>query len=87
MVNGVFIEVNEEKIFQSFCRLFCLVPIEEGWCILNDMLFVTLVSDELLVVSKLIHFYLKSKVKLQLLIFNSRNHQNGFIFLIQNQKN
>lgn len=85
-MNGVFNEIDNKSVFQSFCRIFCIVPIGEGWRILNDMLFMTLVSDELLVVSKLIYFYLKIKVKLQL-IFNSRNHQNDFMFIIMSQKN
>lgn len=56
VVNGVFIEdykeTNIRQVFRSFCRTFCIVPVDSGWRILSDMLYVTVVSDELLLVSK-----------------------------------
>lgn len=56
VVNGVFAEEFNEnhnyQVFRSFCRTFCLVPAVSGWIILSDMMFVTLVTSELLAVSK-----------------------------------
>lgn len=58
MVNGVFAEEFNEnhnyQVFRSFSRTFSLVPAINGWIILSDMMFVTLVSSELAAVSKLI---------------------------------
>jgi len=57
VVNGVFVEdykeTNIRQLYRSFCRSFCIVPVESGWRILSDMHFVTVVSDELLLVSNL----------------------------------
>ncbi|XP_015373153.1 PREDICTED: nuclear RNA export factor 1-like isoform X2 [Diuraphis noxia] len=51
VVNGVFAEEFNEnhnyQVFRSFCRTFCLVPAVNGWIILSDMMFVTLVTSEL----------------------------------------
>lgn len=51
VVNGVFAENFEESdpmyTFRSFCRTFCLVPDENSWRILSDMLFITVVSNEI----------------------------------------
>lgn len=55
VVNGVFaedfIETNHRHIFRSFCRTFCIIPFGNGWSIISDMIFITVVSDELLLVS------------------------------------
>lgn len=60
VVNGVFAEdfkeSNHRPIFRSFSRTFCIVPVGSGWSILSDLLFVTIVSDELLIVSYIIIF-------------------------------
>lgn len=65
-VNGVFAEdfkeTNLRPVFRSFCRSFCIVPVGSGWSIMNDMLFITVVSDELLIVRK-IGVYLISEIK------------------------
>lgn len=57
VVNGVFIEehkeIDERPLFRSFSRTFCLIPFNNGWIIISDMLFITLVTDELYFVSKL----------------------------------
>lgn len=54
VVNGVFAENVEENypkyLFRSFCRTFCLVPDGSTWRILSDMLFVTVVSNEIIMV-------------------------------------
>ncbi|XP_022175908.1 nuclear RNA export factor 1-like isoform X2 [Myzus persicae] len=51
IVNGVFAEEFNEnhnyQVFRSFSRIFCLVPAVNGWIILSDMMFVTLVTSEL----------------------------------------
>jgi len=56
VVNGVFAEdfkeSNFRQVFRSFCRTFCIVPFGSGWSILSDMMFITVVSDELLLVSQ-----------------------------------
>lgn len=56
VVNGVFAEdfkeTNHRHVFRSFSRTFCIVPVGSGWSILNDTMFVTIVSDELLLVSE-----------------------------------
>lgn len=56
VVNGVFVENYKEnnirQVYRSFSRSFCIVPVESGWRILSDMLYVTVVSDELLLVRK-----------------------------------
>lgn len=57
-MNGVFAEdfkdINHRPVFRSFCRTFNIVPVGGGWSLLSDMLFVTVVSDELLSVNNLI---------------------------------
>lgn len=54
VVNGVFAEdfkeTNFRPVFRSFSRTFCIVPVGSGWSIISDMLFVTIVSEELLIV-------------------------------------
>jgi nuclear RNA export factor len=58
VLNGVFAEdfkeTNQRQVFRSFCRTFSIVPIGSGWSIVSDMLFVTVVNDELLKVSELV---------------------------------
>lgn len=50
-VNGVFAETNyRSHVFRSFCRTFVIVPVGSGWSIFSDMLFVTVASDELILV-------------------------------------
>lgn len=60
-VNGVFAEdfkeTNIRQTFRSFCRTFCIVPVGSGWSILSDMMFITVVNDELLLVSELVLFF------------------------------
>lgn len=60
VVNGVFAEnfisTNKRHLFRSFCRTFCIVPFNEGWSIISDMLMVTSITDEILVVNKLIYY-------------------------------
>ena len=61
VINGVFAEnfkeTNYRNIYRSFCRTFCIVPVGSGWNIISDMLFVTIVTDELLIVSEFVlHF-------------------------------
>lgn len=57
VVNGVFIEefkeTNIKHVYRSFSRAFFIVPVGKGWSIMNDMLFVTVVSDEILIVSEI----------------------------------
>ncbi|KAE9534786.1 hypothetical protein AGLY_008078 [Aphis glycines] len=52
VVNGVFAEEFNEnhnhQVFRSFCRTFSLVPAKNSWMILSDMMFITLVSSELM---------------------------------------
>lgn len=58
VINGVFAEdfkeTNIRHVFRSFCRAFSIVPVGSGWSIVSDMLFVTIVNDELLLVSELV---------------------------------
>lgn len=58
VVNGVFAENFKESdhkyLFRSFCRTFCLMPDGSKWRILSDMLFVTVVSNEITMVCKLL---------------------------------
>lgn len=57
-INGIFAEdfkeTNQRQVFRSFCRTFCIVPVGSGWSIMSDMLFVTVVNEELLLVSGLV---------------------------------
>ncbi|XP_060841874.1 nuclear RNA export factor 1-like [Rhopalosiphum padi] len=52
VVNGVFAEEFNEnhncQVFRSFSRTFSLVPAVNCWIILSDMMFITLVSSELM---------------------------------------
>jgi hypothetical protein len=61
VVNGVFAEEFNEnhncQVFRSFSRTFSLVPAVNCWIILSDMMFITLVSSELMEVSKLFLVY------------------------------
>lgn len=53
VVNGVFAEdyaENKRPLFRSFSRTFCIVPVGSGWSIISDMLFITTVTDEILIV-------------------------------------
>ncbi|KAE9530577.1 hypothetical protein AGLY_011039, partial [Aphis glycines] len=62
VVNGVFAEeTNDKHIFRSFCRTFCLVPVGSSWNIISDMLFITTVTDELLLESSKQFHVLKPK--------------------------
>jgi len=58
VLNGVFAEdfkeTNHRHVYRSFCRTFCIVPVGSGWSIISDMLFVTIVTDELLLVSEFV---------------------------------
>lgn len=90
VINGVFaedfIETNHRHIFRSFCRTFCIIPFGNGWSIISDMLFVTVVSDELLLVSKLVFFLFYSYLSSAIIFFEFyRNLQNAFIFTKQSQ--
>jgi len=62
VVNGVFAEdfkeTNYRHVYRSFCRTFCIVPIGSGWSIISDMLFVTTVTDELLLVSEFVFCFI-----------------------------
>lgn len=55
VINGVYIEDFKKNqvnnFFRSFCRSFCIVPVDDDWKILSDILFVTAVSKELLIES------------------------------------
>lgn len=57
VVNGVFIEefnkTSIKHVCRSFSRAFFIVPYGNGWRIINDMLFVTIATDELILVSKM----------------------------------
>lgn len=57
IVNGVFAEdfkeTNIRHVYRSFSRTFSIVPVGTGWSIISDMLFVTVVSDEILLVSEI----------------------------------
>lgn len=57
VVNGVFAEdfkeTNVRHVYRSFSRTFSIVPVGNGWGIISDMLFVTVVTDEILLVSEI----------------------------------
>lgn len=61
VVNGVFAEdydaESKKRLFRSFSRTFIIVPVGGGWSILNDMLFITVVTDEVFIVSVVADFY------------------------------
>lgn len=71
VVNGVFAEnfkdTDHRHVFRSFCRTFCIVPFNMGWSIISDMMFVTLITDEILLVSKLVLSFLYNNVIILLL--------------------
>lgn len=54
VVNGTFAENYDENryrnVYKSFCRSFCVVPDGKSWLILNDIIFITGVSDEIMIV-------------------------------------
>jgi len=83
VVNGVFAEDYKEnnvrKLFRSFCRTFCIVPVESGWRILSDMFYVTVVSDELLLESSK-RFYKPRPVKKNNATGNNSNN-NATMFM------
>ena len=62
VLNGVFAEdfkeTNNRHIYRSFCRTFCIVPVGGGWSIINDMCFITTVTDELLLVSEFVFCFI-----------------------------
>ncbi|KAL4152884.1 hypothetical protein QTP88_000717 [Uroleucon formosanum] len=86
VVNGVFAEdfkvTDRRHIYQSFCRTFCIVPVGSGWSIISDMLFVTIVTDELLLESSKRFHVLKPKpALLKINNLNGNSNQNGTLFL------
>lgn len=88
VVNGVFVEefkeTNIRHVYRSFARTFSIVPVGNGWSIISDMLFVTVVSDEILLVSKMWFEFVYFFVNQMFYIY--RNRQNDFMFLKQNQQ-
>jgi len=68
VLNGVFAEdfkeTNYRQTCRSFCRTFCIVPVGSGWSIISDMLFVTIVTDELLLVSELVFCFICKRMLL-----------------------
>ncbi|XP_016663786.1 nuclear RNA export factor 1-like [Acyrthosiphon pisum] len=86
VVNGVFAEnfkiTNYRNIYRSFCRTFCIVPVGSGWNIISDMLFVTIVTDELLLESsKRFHVFKSKPVSPKIDNLNGNSNQNGTIFM------
>lgn len=59
-VTGVFVDryniKSRTQTFRSFCRVFCILPLESGWSILNDMLFVSPAPYDVILVSELFNF-------------------------------
>lgn len=62
VVNGVFAEVlrgtvyDGQKNFRSFCRSFNILFNGSSWFIVNDMLYITVVSNESFLVSDFFFF-------------------------------
>ncbi|XP_060865132.1 nuclear RNA export factor 1-like [Metopolophium dirhodum] len=86
VVNGVFAEdfkeTNYRHVYRSFCRTFCIVPIGSGWSIISDMLFVTTVTDELLLESsKRFHIFKPKPVSSKKNNSNGNTNQNGTMFM------
>ncbi|XP_025206227.1 nuclear RNA export factor 1-like [Melanaphis sacchari] len=86
VLNGVFAEDFKETksrhVYRSFCRTFCIVPVGSGWSIYSDMLFVTLVTDELLLeTSKRFHVFKPKPVSSKTNNSNNNSNQTVMMFM------
>ncbi|XP_015373159.1 PREDICTED: nuclear RNA export factor 1-like [Diuraphis noxia] len=86
VLNGVFAEdfkeTNYRQVYRSFCRTFCIVPVGSGWSIISDMLFITTVTDELLLESsKRFHIFKAKPVSSKKNNLNGNNNQNVTMFM------
>ncbi|XP_050058015.1 nuclear RNA export factor 1-like [Aphis gossypii] len=86
VLNGVFAEDFEETnyrhVFRSFSRTFCIVPVESGWRIISDMLFITTVNDELLLESsKRFHIFKPKPISSKRINSNGNSIQNLTMFM------
>ncbi|VVC28362.1 Hypothetical protein CINCED_3A015947 [Cinara cedri] len=83
VVNGVFAENYKENqqrpLFRSFCRAFSIVPFGNGWSILSDMLFVTLVNEEQQCESSKRFYVPRSKLPKKSNSPNSNNNTSMFM--------
>ncbi|XP_060839178.1 nuclear RNA export factor 1-like [Rhopalosiphum padi] len=86
VLNGVFAEdfkeTNYRHVYRSFCRTFCIVPVGSGWSIISDMLFITIVTDELLLeTSKRFHIFKPKPVSSKRNNSNGNSNQNVTMFM------
>ncbi|XP_025202678.1 nuclear RNA export factor 1-like [Melanaphis sacchari] len=84
VLNGVFSEdfkeTNYKHVFRSFCRTFCIVPVGNGWSIISDMFFITIVTEELLLESsKRFHVFKPKSSEINNSNYNS--NQNVTMFM------
>ncbi|XP_060870754.1 nuclear RNA export factor 1 [Metopolophium dirhodum] len=81
VLNGVFVEdfkeTNYKHICRSFCRTFCIVPVGNGWSIISDMLFITTITEDLLVETSKRFYVFKPKRN----NLNSNSNQNLTMFI------
>lgn len=90
VINGVFaedyLETNHRHIFRSFCRTFGIIPFGNGWSIISDMMFVTVVSDELLLESSKRFYTYKTKPVSKKQNSNGGNNNNATMFMEDNDE-
>ncbi|XP_029344670.1 nuclear RNA export factor 1-like [Acyrthosiphon pisum] len=86
VLNGVFVEdfkeTNCKHTCRSFCRTFCIVPVGNGWSIISDMLFITTITEDLLVeTSKRFRVFKPKPVSLKRNNLNGNSNQNVTMFI------
>ncbi|XP_025191697.1 nuclear RNA export factor 1-like [Melanaphis sacchari] len=91
VLNGVFAEdfkiYDFNPLYRSFCRTFCIVPFGNGWSIISDMFFITIVTDELLLeTSKRFNIFILNLESSERNNSDSNSNQNVSIFLKDTNK-